>query len=146
MPETLWSAALREMDPVWHPVTPDYIKRCQENNQATDVPRALVQGVVKYLSEDLGCDHSVGICMCSTIGVVQELKLALEGKLTCHGCGGDGFDWNKARHQVECQRIAKEQGFSSWKEVADMYGDSPGYITCPECNGAGYVRMAGVAA
>jgi hypothetical protein len=81
-----WHCALRELDP--HPIWPD---RKDINPEAYgEFPRGLVQAVVDYLSEDLGCDHQVNICMCSAIAVVQELHLNLAGQETCRDCGG-GF-------------------------------------------------------
>lgn len=144
MPDALWSAALREMDPLPPPVDDTHLKRLAESRSVNDVPRSLVEAAIEYLSEDLVCDHNVGICMCSTAAVVDELRLALDGKLTCHTCGGEGFTWNENRHRAECQKLATHHGYKDWKEAADVLGDSPGYATCPECEGSGHVRMTGV--
>jgi hypothetical protein len=140
VPDTLLSAALREVDPV-PPRDQTYLPRMAETRTTSDVPRKLIEAIIEYLSEDLCCDHSVGICMCSAAGIVQELHLALEGKLTCHKCGGEGFTWNEARHRDECLRLAKKHGYKTWQEAAGIYGDSPGFDTCPECTGAGHVRI-----
>lgn len=144
--DALWSAALREMDPLPPPADTAYMKRLTESTGVNDVPRKLVESAIEYLSEDLCCDHSVGICMCSAAGVVEELQLALAGKLTCHTCGGDGFTWNEGRHRAECQKLAKQHGYKDWKEAANVFGDSPGFLKCSECKGSGHVRMTGVSA
>lgn len=36
------------------------------------------------------CDHSVNICECEVIGVLDELDLAIQGKKFCRECGGCG--------------------------------------------------------
>jgi hypothetical protein len=77
------------------------------------VSRDLLKAAVEYLSEDLGCDHSVGICMCDLVGVVQELNLALDGKATCTACAGDGFLF--------------------------LHNDFDNQYNCPACNGKGVV-------
>lgn len=56
-----------------------------------DVSENLVRAVVEHLDEaDLGCDHSVGICCCSALATLHELRLWLDHKRTCPECGGEG--------------------------------------------------------
>jgi hypothetical protein len=177
MPEGLWSAALRVLDPqpvstmvssvqfqlmhgmeelnklsylrvdgapLWSRQSFQALQGAMlDANKATkppaptgiaEVSRALVTALVDELSEALdGCDHSVGICMCDDIGVLAELKLALDGKLTCPQCGGDTYIFDEA---VYAEKFA---GLDSDEQ---RYGDSEslGYVTCPTCTGAGVVR------
>lgn len=94
-----------------------------------DVPPTLLQGIVELLSEDLGCDHSVGICMCDTVGIVQELNLALEGKRTCPTCAGDGMVWDQAKADAF---IEQNPG------ISDCFA---GYTDCPNCGRSGSVTI-----
>jgi len=38
-----------------------------------------------------GCDHSVGICMCREIAVLEGIRLARDGKKVCPSCQGEGL-------------------------------------------------------
>lgn len=90
--DAVWHAALRELDP--YPNRPDLLPSIRPGLRPmgyNEYPHSLVQAVVDYLMEDLGCDHQVGICMCSTVEVVNELTLNLQGRETCRGCFGEGF-------------------------------------------------------
>jgi peptide subunit release factor 1 (eRF1) len=112
-------------------------KEYAHNGDTIDVPPAMIEGVIEYLSEDLGCDHAVNICTCGTQGLVYELKLALEGKMTCKLCSGDGQTWSKTRYAREIKRVAKEQGVPVAQIECD--GEGFGYETCKACNGSGAV-------
>jgi RecJ-like exonuclease len=98
--------------------------------------------VVEYLSQDLGCDHSVNICMCSTIGIVQELNMAMEGKLACPRCGGEGFVWDDKAFEDAVRQTAAH--FQISDKEARWECEMAGNVKCPECDSAGYVRMTGV--
>ena len=124
----LWHMALRELDPA--PVWPD---TSTISPGFSEYPRALVQAVVDYLSEDLGCDHQVGICMCGVIAVVHELLLNLDGKETCAACSGDGFTWSREKYEAAKVRYADEADF--W----DL--ESEGYVDCVTCNRQGVVSQ-----
>ena len=65
-----WHCALRELDP--KPIWPDRTDISMESYG--ELPRSLVEAVVDYLADDLGCDHAVNICMCSAAAVVEELR------------------------------------------------------------------------
>jgi hypothetical protein len=87
-----------------------------------DVPKELISILVDYLGEDLGCDHSVGICCCGTAALVAELRLALDGKQSCRACGGDGTGWDQALYE------SRRGGYSA---------DFAGMVKCPDCDGTG---------
>lgn len=139
----VWHSALREMDP--QPIWPD---RKDINPLAdSEYPRVLVQAVVDYLSEDLSCDHSVNICMCSTAAVVEELNLNLAGRQTCPDCGGDGHVWNQEAFDAaqasrdEEARRAKE-GLIEWRdELWWDLSESHGYEPCNRCDKKGYIEQ-----
>lgn len=63
-----------------------------------DLFKALVDEV--DLTLDGGCDHAVGICECSTRGLLHEAKLALDGKRVCNCCWGDGACTEKDPHGI----------------------------------------------
>ena len=56
-----------------------------------DLPRELVTGLIAYLGEDLGCDHSVNVCTCNAAEVHYALRLALAGEQICPRCHGEGM-------------------------------------------------------
>jgi hypothetical protein len=97
------------------------------NDEVAQVPTALIQGIVEYLSDDLGCDHSVNICMCDTVGIVEELNLTLQGRRTCGTCHGDTYTWDQAKADA----AAAVQ--------SDYADDFAGMVTCPTCEGRGSV-------
>ena len=73
----------------------------------------LSEDTLKALVADLrecvdGCDHSVGICMCSEVGVLEELERRSRGKMTCPKCHGDGFTWREAHEDGTCDRLRAE--------------------------------------
>lgn len=99
----------------------------------TDLVKEALDCVVPYLAlsrkfvdvlieeleaADLSCDHSVGICCCAAIGVLNELKLMVKGKMTCPNCGGDG---------MICT-------------INILEDNSSGYRYCDKCNGTGQCR------
>ncbi|MEI7780350.1 MAG: hypothetical protein WCJ18_00320 [Planctomycetota bacterium] len=88
-----------------------------------------------YLSDDLGCDHSVNICMCGLAGIVFELKLNLDGKRTCPGCSGEGFNYDQATHEAAKAKRLAEWGGEEWYDI----GDNEGYIKCLLCASKGTV-------
>lgn len=108
----------------------------------TDVPRALLEAIVDYLSEDLGCDHSVGICMCGIIDVVGDLKLALDGRRRCPECAGDGAvysDTAYAEAVLDYQTTHEISLDEARRDVPDMAG----MIKCPTCGSNGSVPIGG---
>lgn len=68
-----------------------------------DLPSDLVKGFIEYLSEDLGCDHSVNVCSCNAAEVAWELKLALDGRQVCPKCDGEGFQDDEDGRPATCQ-------------------------------------------
>lgn len=47
------------------------------------------------------CDHSVGICACDTLTVMNDLSLAMDGVRVCPGCGGMGWgDFIDDEHEL----------------------------------------------
>lgn len=95
-----------------------------ERNDTTDVPVALLDGLIELFRESGGCDHAVGICCCDEEQAVQELLLAKDGKRTCTGCGGEGFVWDKEKAAAAQQN-------------ADYADDWAGMVNCPDCEGKG---------
>ena len=143
IPETLLHQALRESDPLTRllEIRPiKYMTELRDHKDLTDVPRTLIEAIIEYLSEDLGCDHSVGICMCSTIAVVNELNLLLDGKMTCPTCHGEGFTFDYDALEAACVTYAEKHG-GTVKEARDYIGDDPGYIKCPHCEGRSVVPI-----
>lgn len=104
----------------------------------TDVPRALLEAIVEYFSEDLGCDHSVGICMCGIAGLVEELQLVLGGRKRCDECGGEGFVFDKARYNEAVAEYAAWQGIPLDRAKYHL-SDSEGMGNCLACDGSGTV-------
>jgi len=102
------------------------------NDRLTDIPMSLLDGLIELFSEDLGCDHSVGICMCGIIALVAELKLAKMGKMYCPDCHGDGDVWSQEAHDEALKRNP---------ERAEYDTDSLGYIECAKCNRTGIVPV-----
>lgn len=131
IPETLLSGALRELDPIWRPTTmQDHTEVQRHRDAATDVNRSLIEAMVEYLDgADLFCDHGVGICSCSSLALLAELRLLLEGKVTCRACGGEGFTWNQETHDREVALIG------------GAYDGEYGYVPCEICKSAGWVRL-----
>ena len=129
----LWHAAMREMDPA---PSPDQPYRTIHPDSATEYPVFLVQAVVDYLSEDLGCDHSVNICTCGTAAVVSELLLNMQGRQTCPSCSGDGHHWDKAKYEAAKVRYLEEWGGDMWWDI-----ESEGYVDCEKCNRKGTVEL-----
>lgn len=109
-----------------------------DSNGTLDLPTSLVNELIDYFDEDLGCDHSVNICMCSTMEVVKSLRLSLEGKTECSTCHGDGAVYSKTQYNHELGRIAKERNLTL-KEAAFYFGDDIGYAQCPTCGDSGVV-------
>ena len=70
----------------------------------SDVPPALLDALVEYLEDFLGCDHDVGICTCGTAELVYQLKLAREGKRICPACGGEGAEWQGDGRPIPCPK------------------------------------------
>jgi len=131
--DVVWHEALRAMDPL--SIWPDPDKRERNLDADHEYPRALVEAAVAYLSDDLGCDHSVNICMCGTVAVVQELVLNLDGKQTCGACSGEGATWDRTRwEEARAKQIALWRGQELWD-----IGDGPGYLPCQTCNEKGTV-------
>lgn len=72
----------------------------------------LSETTLKALLEDLkecvdGCDHSVGICMCAEVAIVEELEKRTRGMQTCPLCNGDGFTY-RTEHTDHCSRSQAE--------------------------------------
>jgi len=109
-------------------------------NATLDLPTSLVNELIDYFSEDLGCDHEVNICMCSTIEVVAQLRLSLEGKKQCPKCGGEGAVYSDEQKAHELQRIMKERNLTE-QEANFYYGDEIGYAQCPQCGSSGVVEI-----
>ena len=174
MPEGLWSAALRELDPQpvdmmvaklrffltqidsgltaveWDGVSVKILRETVEKAVAAtrpefakttvEVPRKLLEPLIEYMGEGLdGCDHQVGICMCESMALYAELKLALDGKLTCRSCGGDQYTWDEGVFLEKTAEIAAVTG-EDLDELRSN-GQDYGNVKCPECSGAGVVRI-----
>jgi len=111
-----------------------------DSNGTLDLPTSLVNELIDYFSEDLGCDHSVNICMCSTMEVVKQLRLSLEDKQECPTCHGEGAVYSDEQKAHELQRIMKERNLTE-QEANFYYGDEIGYAQCPQCGSSGVVEI-----
>lgn len=70
--------------------------------ETTDINPEFVEVLVEYLDEaDLFCDHSVGICSCSDLAVLEELRLWLGKLRSCPACGGEGIGDMVEEHIVD---------------------------------------------
>ena len=124
-------AALEEINPL----------KQRDHKSTTDVSRKLLQVMAEELREnDEPGDRSVGISANGWAELAGELELAMDGKLTCRECGGEGYVGDEAQYKNEVKRIAKETGESE-RDVRNAESDWLGNQTCPTCNGAGVVRM-----
>lgn len=130
----LWHAALRELDPAPR-LEPPY--RTIHPQACAEYPRALVQAILDYLSEDLVCDHSVNICVCGPAAVVEELLLNMDGKETCGDCAGEGHIWDEARYKAERERLLAEWGGEELWHISDDVG----YLPCSRCGKTGKVNQ-----
>lgn len=131
VPESLLAHAFQVMSPYPAPA----------NSPGTDVPSSLLEGIREYLSEDLGCDHSVGICTCSAAGLVQELTLALNGESPCPRCGGDGCDWSPAKYEeavLDYQNVHE----CTLEQARSNVSDFDAMTACTVCDGSGAVPMS----
>lgn len=65
----------------------------RSNSIAThDFSRGFIEALVEEIEAgEPFCDHAVGICSCDTLSVLADLKLRLDGRMTCPECCGDGF-------------------------------------------------------
>ena len=126
IPNTMLAHALQVMNPYPAPQGSD-----------SDVPRSLLEAIVEYLSDELECDHSVGICACGVISVVDDLKLALDGLATCPRCGGDG-DEAATIENVSDYAWAQE---CSVKAAQEALGVTKSDLRCKVCDGAGNVPL-----
>ena len=133
VPETLWSVAMRLMDP--RPPRSVVEEKVQSPDYPTEIPRALVEGIVAHLKDGIeGCHHAVNECQCELIAVVGELELALKGEMTCGECHGDTFVFDEATYQNALANRTDEE--RNWAPE-----ESLGHVNCPVCRGAGVVRM-----
>ncbi len=46
--------------------------------------------ILFLLGNDLSCDHSVGVCYCSTRDLLNNIAIVLGENVTCSTCGGFG--------------------------------------------------------
>jgi hypothetical protein len=173
LPEELWSATVRELDPrpvqaVLSQVR-FYIAQVQRELETStdtkkvvkmrealanavnemgpqkryppglvaDVPRPMIEALIPYLREyDEPGDRSVGIYPNGWCELAGELELALDGKLTCRKCGGEQYVWDEDVYREKFAALSAED---------QRYNDCQDYgnVTCPECGGAGVVRIGG---
>jgi RecJ-like exonuclease len=57
-----------------------------------DINVTLIEALVELLEAgDMVCDHSVGICCCADLYILNELRLWLAKIKTCPDCGGEGI-------------------------------------------------------
>ena len=103
-----------------------------DKKSTSEVPVTLIEALMEYVGEDLGCDHSVGICACGARQMVYELELALKGEAVCPRCGGEGFDWDQETYDKAAAEILA---------LGCSPSDGDGYIKCPTCNSSGRVPV-----
>lgn len=93
----------------------------------TDINEPLIEALVEYLDEaDLFCDHSVGICSCSDLAMLNELRLWLARAKSCPKCGGEGIG--------DMFEVVVE---------SEEFGEFTDYVTlpCETCTGKGTVPL-----
>ena len=74
-----------------------------EDSDQVEVPRVLLAAIAAFIRDgEPFCDHSVGICACSSRGTMEELELASRGLRTCPDCHGDGVDFEKETKCARC--------------------------------------------
>jgi hypothetical protein len=99
-----------------------------------DIRKTLLEAVIQELEDaEPSCDHAVGICMCSVIGILDELKLAVQGKRTCPECHGDTFVYD--------EKETLYKATVGLNRDHDSYYDGEEYKTCPTCKGSGNVSI-----
>lgn len=70
----------------------------------------LVEALIEELLDaEPFCDHSVGICACSTQGVIEALRGALVGMKDCPACFGDTYVYVEY-HQPICWEALQRIG------------------------------------
>ena len=74
------------------------------------------------------CDHSVGICCCETVGMMEDLVLAIDGLERCGECSGEGWVYIE-EHREPCARWASEG-----MDCFDSH-----MVDCPKCHRKGVV-------
>lgn len=127
IPEWVLSEACHQLDPM-----------PRKRGDTTAVNTSLVQALLAYFEEGFdGCDHSVNICQCATASLVQELRLILDGKVTCAACGGDGHLWSQEKADKEGRRLEMEYGVGRF----DYDTGSLGMYACPACNSTGATAL-----
>ena len=133
IPETLLSEACRQLDP--NPLDKRFW------NRTTSINRGLVEALIAYFEEGYdGCDHSVNICQCAIVDVMNELRLALDGEQTCRACGGDGMLWSKERYKEGMTDFMDKNNCDrGW--AMEVLGETPGDGDCPACNKTGKTRL-----
>ena len=107
--------------------------------ETIDVPPNLLRAMIETLGEDTFCDHEVNICMCPETDAVYELGLALDGKLVCQQCGGEGHTWDHQQAAITWAQDAEKYGipFQDARHEAPFAGN----VNCPGCNGHGITRI-----
>lgn len=140
--EGLLSEALREgVDPIYRPFNQGRREELKAHGKrTTDVSRKFLRALIEHIGDGLdGCDHAVNICQCEAIALHNELKLALDGKLTCPLCGGEGYRWDEQMYLAKTAAIARKTG----EPLAELRADGQDYgnVTCVKCGGAGLVRV-----
>lgn len=112
----------------------EYLVRAGGDADATtDLPRAMLESMVEWLREDLGCDHEVGICMCWEGSLVEAITDTLEGKTTCRACGGEGYTWDQAAWDRANALSEARWGLSA--------SDGEGMVPCGRCGSTGRVEV-----
>jgi hypothetical protein len=131
IPESLLAHAFQVMNPYPAPA----------NSPGIDVPPSLLEGILEYLSGDLDCDHSVGICACGSRGLVQEITLALRGQSLCPRCGGDGCDWSAERY-AEAVLDYQNAHECTLEQARSNVSDFDAMSACSVCDGSGAVHTS----
>lgn len=142
IPDVLFSELLAACDPVPQVITAERRKQLERQKDAvSDVNRSLLVAMVEYFDgADLFCDHAVGICSCVAIAVHEELKMFLQGMLTCRACGGEGMTWDEAKFKTEIAKIAERDEVTE-AQTREIHGEGPGFVQCETCGGNGIVRV-----
>jgi hypothetical protein len=108
-------------------------------DETVDVSRSFLAELIEEVeATEPVCDHSVGICACSEAATLAELKLRLEGMMSCPECHGEGATWSETALS-DALRYYSHRHNVSREDAHAALGDDPGYVKCSRCEGAGRV-------
>ena len=83
------------------PVSQDLLRRAAEC-LGDDIGVPFIEALrAELLATEPLCDHSVGICACGTLAVIEELQTLLDKVKLCPECLGDGVSLTFSDSTIE---------------------------------------------